>query len=441
MLAEYACANGMIPHGALVLAAVSGGPDSMCMLHILKELAPSAGFSVAAAHFDHRLRGSESDGDREFVERWCTENGIRLYVGHGDVKAQAEASGCGTEETARRMRYAFLGETAAAAGADVIATAHTADDNCETVIMNIVRGSGTGGVGGIPPVRGNIVRPLLFASRGDVMNYIAENGIPYRTDSTNLCDDYTRNRIRHSVMPVLKEINPALCGHISSLSQLAREDDQYLSSLADDFIEREFDGGALDISALLSLPYPVASRVIRRLVPGAGRNHTDAVLALCKSPSPSAEADVPGMKIRREYSSLIFGAQSSCAFEPFAIEPGQKTDIPAAGLRVSCEYADGAADIYNSLTTYLIDPVKIQGVLTVRPRAQGDSIKLLGRRGTRTLRRLFIDSRIPAARRELIPVAADGEGPVAIYGFGVAERAAAHGGPVLKITFEEINNG
>jgi tRNA(Ile)-lysidine synthase len=158
---EFARRHEMFPPDGLILCGVSGGADSMCLLCSLRELSQSRGFSVAAAHFNHKLRGGASDGDEAFVRDFCIRNNITLYTGCGDVASEAEQSGIGIEEAARNMRYDFLLKTASSIGADRIATAHNADDNAETVIMKLTRGAGLRGLGGIPPVRGIIIRPLL----------------------------------------------------------------------------------------------------------------------------------------------------------------------------------------------------------------------------------------------------------------------------------------
>ena len=176
LIEEYA----MLPPGGTVLCAVSGGADSVCLLHLLRERAGRGEFSLAAAHYDHRLRGEDSTADAQFVENLCKMWTIPLCLGSGDVAGEARRRGKGVEETARAMRYAFLEEAAAQAGADVIATAHNADDNAETLLLHLVRGTGLQGLAGIPPRRGKVVRPLLTVTRAEIRAYLEKNGLTWR---------------------------------------------------------------------------------------------------------------------------------------------------------------------------------------------------------------------------------------------------------------------
>ena len=205
----------MINKGDTVIAALSGGADSVALLYVLYSLKNELGFSLAACHVNHNLRGEESDGDERFVRRMCRFLDIPLYVASikvNDLRQKHDS----LEECARRLRYEFFDSISRG---KLIATAHTASDNCETILINMVRGTALSGICGIPVKRDNIIRPLLYNTRGDIERYCTENSLDYVTDSTNLSDDYTRNKIRHKVVPLLREINPALFGAISRLSQ------------------------------------------------------------------------------------------------------------------------------------------------------------------------------------------------------------------------------
>lgn len=439
---DFAEKHHMFPTHGLVLCAVSGGRDSMCLLSMLCEEAPKMGFTVAAAHFNHNLRGAESDGDEAFVADFCSKMNIPCYIGGGDVKKAAEHEGRGIEETARSLRYAFLQKTAEETGAVCVATAHNADDNAETVLFNLVRGAGLKGLCGIPPVRDIYIRPLLATTRAEIDRYMAENSVPYRDDSTNALDDYTRNKLRHRVIPVLKDINPAFCEAVSGTVQLLQEDELYLSGLADSFIEEHAAGSKLDAAQLAALPKAVSSRVIRLMCPRALENvHVDAVLKLCSSDTPSASADLPGMTVRREYEKIVFGSGAAASFEPVALRIGESVSLPSLGLEFSCEETVAEGNIYNSLNTFFLKRDLISGDIFVRPRKTGDTIRLSQRGGTKTLKKLFIEKRIPAAKRHLIPIIADKSGVIAIPGIGIDLRlSAASKEAVLKITVKEINN-
>ena len=203
--AAFADKYNMLPQGSTVLCALSGGADSMALLSVLEALAKPRSLTLHAAHFNHQLRGEESQRDEDFVVQWCQKRGIPLVVGRGDVAQEAQEQGKGVEETARAMRYGFLTATAQELGADKIATAHNADDNAETLLLHLARGTGLDGLTGIPPVRGILIRPLLATPRIDIAVYLAQEEIPHVEDSSNQDTVYARNRLRQEVMPVLRE--------------------------------------------------------------------------------------------------------------------------------------------------------------------------------------------------------------------------------------------
>ncbi|MDR1669545.1 MAG: tRNA lysidine(34) synthetase TilS [Oscillospiraceae bacterium] len=244
-----------------ILAAVSGGADSVALLHMLRE----EGFDLTAAHYNHGLR-PEADEDETFVRKLCERFEIPLAAGRGDVAAEAARRGAGIEETAREMRYAFLEKTREERGLSNIATAHNADDNAETVLLNLVRGAGLAGLSGIPPVRERIVRPILHLSRDDILRYLVRHGLPHREDASNADKTFRRNFLRHEVIPALKALNPSLTGAVTRLTGLLREDEAYLLSLAREELRLYGGGAGFPAKRLNALPKPVASRVCRLLV-------------------------------------------------------------------------------------------------------------------------------------------------------------------------------
>ncbi len=222
-----------ITPGARVLCAVSGGVDSIYLLYRMTELAAQRGFTVGCAHFNHGLRGAESDRDEAFVRTQCAHLGVPFYAGRGDV---ASVRGMGTEGAARQLRYAFLTDCAAAHGYDWIATAHTADDNAETLLLNLARGCGLRGLTGIPPQRGKLLRPMLDTTRAEAEAYLAAHGIAHVDDSTNASDAYARNRVRHHAVPALESVNAAFVQHAADTAALLREDERFLGGLAAEFL-------------------------------------------------------------------------------------------------------------------------------------------------------------------------------------------------------------
>ena len=420
---------------AAVLCALSGGADSMCLLELLLSV---PGLRVAAAHYEHGIRGEESLRDCAFVEEYCGLRGIECFTGHGDVPAEALRRGQGTEETARELRYAFLERVADERGFELIATAHNADDNAETLLLNLVRGAGAAGLCGIPPRRGRIIRPLLGVTREEIELFLAERGIPHVEDSTNESCDYSRNRLRREVVPVLRSINPSFSRAAARTGELLRRDESFLLSVAEEFISANFDGSSLDAAKLAGLDPAVSSRVVRLLLGrGLSEKHVAAVLALLGRSEPG-EADLPFGRVRVERGRLTLRPEPPRPIEERELPiPGAVTLGPQ-GLRICCG-EDGGGEINNSFKTYRLKYESICGTLKLSSPQPGDSYRPERRGCTKSLKSLFSEKRYGAAERAATPVFRDGEGIVLVPPFGAAERCVpSPGDRTLTITVEKI---
>lgn len=436
----------LIPAGSTVLCAVSGGADSVAMLHVLYRLRDRLNFNLAAAHYNHKLRGAESDRDQRFAEQFvqlcCGEHRrrdgtvlppVRLYTGSGDVAAQARLRGTGLEETARDMRYAFLRQTAREAGADLIATAHTASDNAETILFHLARGSGLRGLGGILPRREEIIRPLLTVTRREVEDYLFRHSLPHMEDSSNRSDDYTRNRIRHQVLPVLEEISPGFLARTADTAALLRADEACLTGLARELADRAVpqDGGlAVEAAVIASAPDPIASRALRLLLGrlwGGDQNcsaaHLNALLRLCRGDSPSGEVHLPrGTSARRAYETLLFVPRLG----PIPLAEGP---MPLPGVldcgpwRISCQEEAGQSQ---GPWDFRLDREAVPA-LTVRARRTGDRLTLPGRLG-KTVKKWMIEEKLPRFQREVLPVFDCGGRVAAVAGLGPDRAFAAREG-------------
>lgn len=321
-ISEY----NLIEYGETVLAAVSGGADSVCLLHVLCALRHELGIKVICAHLNHGIRGASADADEEFVGELCKKLGVKFYSRKTDVLRLAKASGETTEEAGRTARYAFFDEIARKHKIDKIATAHNKNDNIETVLMRIIRGTGIDGLGGIPIKRdGGIIRPLLNVSRSEIEAFCAENGIAYRTDETNSSLDYTRNKIRLELLPFLeKEFSLSALESINRLSQTAREDADFLNSYAERLYKRlgnPLPGKkptVIHCESLKMLERAIKVRIVRIAAKEAGcenlsKVHIENVLALLNSQTGSA-TDLPcGVRAQVNYGWIEFSKNVKAA--------------------------------------------------------------------------------------------------------------------------------
>ncbi len=419
--------------GRRLLCAVSGGADSMCLLHLLH----TGGFDLVAAHFEHGIRGEESLRDARFVADYCREKRIRCIVGRGDVPGYAAEKHLGLEQAARELRYAFLHQTAAEQGADLILTAHNLDDNAETILFNLARGSGTAGLTGIPRQRGLIRRPLLGASRSEIEAYLAENGVPHVEDSTNAGEDCTRNLIRHRVSPALREINPRFAEAASRAGFLAARDEDCLTALAAPLIRDGKRDGSLPLSALCALHPAVASRVVRGLLPGLSMERAEAVLTFAQS-SEYGTLELPGRILRREQGRLWLRAPDVSALPQRPLIPGRPLELPEAGLVAEAEWTVYRGEIHDLFKTSFFKCEMIHPDLLCGGRLPGDSIRPQGRGCSKRLSVLFREAGYTGCMRDTTPVLRDSEGPFFVRGIAADERVRpAVGDRVLRVRFFE----
>lgn len=436
-VARFCREEGLFSAGDRVVCALSGGADSMAMLWCLHSLQAELGITVSAAHFNHRLRGAEADRDEAFVRAFCAGHGIALTVGSADVAQYAKDHGQSLEEAARECRYAFL----LSLPCDKLATAHTADDNAETVLLHLLRGSGLRGLCGIPPRRGSIVRPLLSVTREQVAAFLRAESIAWVEDSTNAEEFCARNRLRRRVLPELRALSPQLSGHLTAQSRLLREEDAYLDELAAALLREE--DGVFACAPLREAP-PVLQRralrlMTRRVLPqDMTFAHIAALQALLVSPDPSAQCDLPGGVIaRRRYDGLELTRPSPETFPETPLSVPGETLLPVPGLKITCEITENFKKIANTPFRFAIKYDMItQSIL--RPRRSGDRMSTDGVH-TKTLKKLFIERRVPRAQRGVTAVLAGGSNVLAVAGIGADARyIPAAGEPAVIIQIESI---
>lgn len=444
---EYIEEETLWEHGASLLVAVSGGPDSVALLDMLH----TAGQHVAVAHINHRLR-AEAEEDATFVAALAIKYAVSYQYRCVDVPARVAESGESVEEAARELRYAALQEMAREARAAYIVTGHTADDQAETVLMRVLRGAGPAGLAGIPPKRGNIVRPLLRVWRTDIMAYLQQRGLAYRTDLSNYSTDFLRNRVRLELLPQLEgDYAPRLSARLQHLAELARQDDVVLSAQADEHYARLRqplpDGVALPMTP--ELPRAIRWRLWRRAIgevrgglEDIGYDHLEDIQRL----PPGLQVHLPGVRVLYEANRLVF--------LPALVDAESTIFIADALLPVPGTHCLPEADCCLLLETFndrlpiecgdvaVLDADAVRGALRVRSWQPGDRFRPLGAPGERKLQDIFVDAGVPRRLRTRVPVILDEEGIVWLAGFRIADRVKMEPVTVrsLRISIEwELN--
>lgn len=418
--------HAMFSRGDHVLCALSGGMDSMALLHMLCGARESLAITITALHFNHHLRGEESLRDENFVIDGCKNLDVNLILGGADVGGIAKEKGKGIEETARELRYAFLEESAQKLGAKAIATAHHSGDNGETMLFHLIRGTGLKGLCGIPPKRGNIVRPLLNWTKADIKAYVTENKISYVEDSSNRDLAFTRNRIRHEIMPILEEINPNLWEVLGQSSENFSKISAFLEREGETLLAQgtwEDEKFSISVEVLQQSEEAVCTQALRDLLKSFGfyqseRRHIELILRLVERKNPSAKLHLPqNILCSRRYDRLYFsrGEEEKVALEKTSLAIGESLIWGEYSISLSEEIAP------EDENAYLIKPKAVTGDLVLRPRETGDEIRLIGGK-RKSLKKLFIEKKIPKEKRDTIPIVADDLGLVAVLGLGVDKK-------------------
>lgn len=418
-----------------VVVGLSGGADSIALTHILlKNLGAD---KLICAHVNHMIRGEEAQRDEDFVRSFCSSHNIRLQVLKKDVAAIAKEEKIGTEECGRKIRYGFF-EELASGEKDLIATAHNADDNAETILMNIAKGTGLKGLCGIPAVRGKIIRPVLCMSRQEIEDYCNENDLDYVTDSTNLADDYDRNKIRHKVIPVLNEINCNVVDNISRMVSLLTEDNEYLDGEAVKVLNDTKTRWGWNAEKLSSVPLPVLRRAVVILLSDVGgrieKKHIDAVIEIMHKGGAVCVNSDTTVSVKQNCLTIVKGKEKSLQEKSLVI--GENTLTENKNLWLILEETDNCKKINNLLSNSCADYDKIKNTLVVRSRREGDRITLKSRKVTKSLKKLFNEMKIPAHLRLNVAVVADGDNIIFVEGIGVDSAYAVDSGTKNVLKFE-----
>lgn len=436
--------------GEQIGIAVSGGPDSILLLSFACDLAEVAGICPAVVHFNHLLRGAESNEDEEFVAAVARDRRIRFLHARADVRSAAHRRNKNLEATARELRYRYFFSLVRRGSVGRIATAHTANDQAETVLMRLLRGAGTRGLGGIfPSLQGGIIRPFLEITRAEVEGEIAKRGLAFRQDRSNFDPRFTRNRIRKDLLPMLeREYNPRVVRLLAALASRARDDEAYLEQQASEVSRpwrlRDEGGERISAQALAGLPASLERRVLRQMIEGAGGAHGVTAHQIeglrdwaRRAQSGRTLALAGNVEARREFDWLLIRpavAASSLQMYSIIVTPPAEAAFPGGSLtfRTANVPLDSAGHSnakcrYNDNEIVYIDMDKLPGEIVLRNWQNGDRLCPRGSSRPKKLKELFLERRIPTSRRRAWPVLASQGQVVWARGLGADRRFAVDG--------------
>lgn len=456
---DFCLGQGLLAPGMKVIVGISGGADSVCLLKMLNEMKEALDLELICVHIEHGIRGEESRADRDFVKDLCLKMGIKLKIYEEDVPGIARDKSMTLEEAGRYVRYEAFRTELEGEGADAIAVAHHKGDQAETVLFNMIRGSGLKGISGMAPKNGKIIRPLLTLTRDEIEGYLRDAGQDYRIDSTNNDEGYTRNAIRNRIIPELEKTVSGALDHIVQASDEAREADDYIRDKAAPVYKRSVSrkGGLyrVEIEELTQEPPIIQRYVLRSLLTDLYTSHKDlealhvqSLADLCHKQSGRCLSLPKGMEARREGQCLLIGAALDLDPEEDEINIPLDTDgetlIPGRGVfRAQIADREEGADIPDSLYTKWFDYDKIVSGVRVRTRMAGDHLTIGPDEKRKKLKNYLIDEKVPASDRDHMLVLADGSHIIWVVGMRISQhyKIDKETTRVLKIDYKEMAYG
>jgi tRNA(Ile)-lysidine synthase len=436
----------MVAPGERVAVAVSGGPDSILLLEFMHQFSGETGLSLVIAHFNHHLRGDDSDADERFVARRAQELGLQFIRSEAEVARIARSKRRNLEATARDLRYRFFFSLVNQQKVDKVATAHTANDQAETVLLRLLRGTGTRGLGGIyPALDGKVIRPFLNLTRAEIEPEIQMRQLDFRVDASNLDLRFARNRIRQTLLPLLEsEFSPRIVMLLGELAARSRDDEAFLQQLALERARawrmRERNQEKIAVRPLIDFHPAIQRRILREMIFSASGSlrgftstHIEALRRFAASSQSGKQLTLPGgLKAEREFEWLVIGSRQNEAVAHgfcFAVIPPTEIGIPQLDLKFRFLIAEnirsGAERGYNCKQVTGLDLDKLRGRLTLRNWQAGDRFKPSGSRRALKLKELFLKLRVPAKSRRLWPVLLSNEQIIWVQGFPPAQGFAA----------------
>ncbi|MCC6347069.1 MAG: tRNA lysidine(34) synthetase TilS [Nitrospirales bacterium] len=429
---------GMLSPGDLVMVALSGGPDSVCLLSALHRMREEFSLSINAVYIDHGLRPSEVPGEIRFCAELCASLEIPFSTKSIDVAAHVREVGINKQEAARELRYRALQEVAVSAGARRVAVGHTADDQAETLLMRLFRGAGPAGLSGIPPVRQNIIRPLIEVERDEIEDFLAAEGRGYVIDSSNLRDKYTRNRIRHFVLPAARAINADLVRTLARTAAIFREEERYFEALVTKtlmkLVCRKTDTAVeLFLAPMEAMDMVLLRRTVRRAIDateglrGVGFIHVEEITGLIKEGKAGDRIHLPhGLRVIKGYATLLITVDTPERLGEYILSGPGEVVLHEASLVLHCTLSslpEGREGAYgDGRRSVLLDAAKASFPLLVRARRPGDFFYPLGFGKRKKLQDFFVDKKVHRDQRDTVPLLVkDGE-IVWVAGYRADER-------------------
>jgi tRNA(Ile)-lysidine synthase len=408
--------HSMLQGGERVLIGLSGGPDSVCLAIVLDRLKLRLKLDLHAIYIDHGLRPDETPMEADFCRKLCKGMDIPLEVEMADVKSYVAQHGMNKQEAARDLRYLHLEHRAQAIKADRIALGHNLDDQVETFFMRILRGSGMRGLSGIPPVRGIIIRPLIETERVEIESFLEQEKAGFITDSSNLRDDYLRNRLRSRLMPVLKELNPSVLKTLAHTADVFREEERYFEiavtkALMKLICKKNDDSIELFMIPLESMDRVLLRRVLRRALEetrglrGIGYIHIEDIIGLIKDGKPGDRVYLPkGTRIIKKYSTVLFTTEPPMRLESREIVSEGNVLLDEAGLVIKASVSDVSVEVDDGRRQAVFDADRTPFPLKVRAREKGDFFYPLGFGKRKKLQDFFVDEKVPRDERDTVPL-------------------------------------
>lgn len=425
----------MLSGGEKVLVGLSGGPDSVCLTAVLKRLTPRFKLSLHAVYIDHGLRPEEAPREAGFCKEFCRGLDIPFSEEKVDVRSYASHEGLNMQQAARDLRYQALESLAHEVKADRIALGHNLDDQVETFFMRILRGSGRKGLSSIPPSRGIIIRPLIDIEREEIEDYLSKECIGFITDTSNLKEDYLRNRLRYKLMPVLKELDPSVMKILAHTTDIFREEERYfdiaVTKALMKLISRKSDKSIeLFLLPLENMDPVLLRRVLRRAIEetkglrGIGFIHIEDVMGLIKRGKPGDRLYLPKeIRVIKQYSTLLFTTEPPARLGEYTVESEGETLLKESGLVLSATISDKPSSGLDGKSGIALDAGKAPFPLVVRARKDGDHFYPLGFGRRKKLQDFFVNEKVPRDERDAVPIVTSGDEVVWVAGMRGDERS------------------